>query len=92
MKMIPAEIRCGDLDESGLLIVYKNMKNLNKQAIAIEKNHREVVEVYSLENNKITYLCDAANHELDYHRIMNFYPIFIIQVVRLLLYVFHLMV
>lgn len=26
MKMIPAEIRCGDLDESGLLIVYKNMK------------------------------------------------------------------
>ena len=28
MKMIPAEIRCGDLDESGLLIVYMKYKGI----------------------------------------------------------------
>ena len=28
MKMIPAEIRCGDLGESGLLIVYMKYKGI----------------------------------------------------------------
>lgn len=36
--------------------------------MAVEKDRRECVEVYSLESGKIQYLCDAANHELDYHR------------------------
>lgn len=34
----------------------------------MEKNARQCVEVYSLDTGKIQYLCDTANHELDYHR------------------------
>lgn len=34
----------------------------------MERDRREVVEVYTLDGGKINSLCDAANHELDYHR------------------------
>ena len=36
--------------------------------MAVEKQRRECVEVYSLDTGKIQYLCGTANHELDYHR------------------------
>ncbi|KAK8833595.1 hypothetical protein WA577_001528, partial [Blastocystis sp. JDR] len=54
---LPQEARAGDMDECGLLV-----------AVAVEKQRRECVEVYSLDTGKIQYLCDTANHELDYHR------------------------
>ena len=56
-KVLPHEIESADMDENGLRV-----------AVAVEKNGKQCIEVYSLQTGKIEYDCDTANHELEYHR------------------------
>ena len=55
--MVPREVEAASMDENGLRAV-----------IAVVKDCKQCLEVYSLQGGKIQYECDAANHELEYHR------------------------
>ena len=55
--MVPREVEAATMDENGLRAV-----------IAVEKDCKQCLEVYSLQGGKIQYECDAANHELEFHR------------------------
>ena len=56
-KVFDQEIGSADMDENGLRVV-----------VSMEKNGKQCIEVYSLASGMIEYECDAANHELEYHR------------------------
>ena len=55
--MLPQEAEAADMDENGLRAV-----------VAVEKNKKQCIDVYSLQSGKIEFECESANHELEYHR------------------------
>ena len=55
--MLPQEAEAADMDENGLRAV-----------VAVEKNKKQCIDVYSLQYGKIEFECESANHELEYHR------------------------
>ena len=55
--MLPQEVEAADMVENGLRAV-----------VAVEKNKKQCIDVYSLQSGKIEFECESANHELEYHR------------------------